>query len=137
LLADALAGRLDLVFGTLTTYLPVLRAGRVKAYAGTGETRSALVPEMPTFSEMGLPALSYSDWFALFGPKGTPRDVIAKLNAAAVEALADPAVRSRLTELGYDVFPREKQTPEALASLQKADAQKWWPIIEEFGLKVE
>jgi tripartite-type tricarboxylate transporter receptor subunit TctC len=86
---------------------------------------------------MGLPALSYSEWFGLFAPKGTPREIIGKLNAAAVEALADSAVQSRLVELGFEVFPRERQTPEALGALVKADAEKWWPIIKEFGIKAE
>jgi tripartite-type tricarboxylate transporter receptor subunit TctC len=86
---------------------------------------------------MGLPALSYSGWYGLFAPRGTPRDTISKLNAATVEALADPAVRSRLAELGYEAFPRERQTPEMLAALQKSHAEKWWPIIKEFGIKAE
>ena len=79
---------------------------------------------------MGLPALSYSTWVGLFAPKGTPKDIIDKLNAAAVEALADPAVRSRLVDLGPEIFPREQQTPEALGAMVKADAEKWWPIIK-------
>ena len=83
---------------------------------------------------MGLPALSYSFWYAFFAPKGTPKDIIAKINAATVEALADPAVRSRLADLGFDIFPREQQTPEALRPLVKADAEKWWPLIKEFGI---
>jgi tripartite-type tricarboxylate transporter receptor subunit TctC len=77
----------------------------------------AVAPDIPTFAEMGLPALSYSEWFGLFAPKGTPREIIGKLNAAAVEALADPAVRSRLVELGFEVFPRERQTPGSSARL--------------------
>jgi tripartite-type tricarboxylate transporter receptor subunit TctC len=88
-------------------------------------------------AEVGLPAVSYSTWMGFFAPKGTPRDVILKLNAATVQALADPAVRSRLADLGMEVFPLEKQTPEALAALQKADAEKWWPRIKEFGIKAE
>jgi tripartite-type tricarboxylate transporter receptor subunit TctC len=103
----------------------------------TSDTRLALAPDLPTFAEMGLPALSYSGWNGLFAPKGTPREIIDKLNAAAVEALADPAVRSRLIEFGAEIFPREQQTPEALSALQKADAEKWWPIIKEFGIKPE
>jgi tripartite-type tricarboxylate transporter receptor subunit TctC len=86
---------------------------------------------------MGLPALTYSGWGGLFAPKGTPKDIIGKLNAAAVEALADPTVRSRVADLGQEIFPRESQTPEALAALQKADAAKWWPIIKELGIKAE
>jgi tripartite-type tricarboxylate transporter receptor subunit TctC len=86
---------------------------------------------------MGLPALSFSTWFGLFAPKDTPKDIIAKLNSAAIEALADPGVRSRLSDQWLEVFPRERQTPEALAAMQKADADKWWPIIKDFGIKAE
>jgi tripartite-type tricarboxylate transporter receptor subunit TctC len=86
---------------------------------------------------MGLPALTFYAWIGLFVPKGTPRDIIRKLNAAVVEALADPAVRSRIIDLGYEVFPREKQTPEALGALVKADAAKWWPIIKDLGIKAQ
>jgi tripartite-type tricarboxylate transporter receptor subunit TctC len=88
-------------------------------------------------AEMGLPAISYSTWFGFFAPKGTPRDIISKLNAAAVEALADPATQSRFIDLGLEIFPRERQTPEALGALQRADAAKWWPLINEFGIKAE
>jgi tripartite-type tricarboxylate transporter receptor subunit TctC len=86
---------------------------------------------------MGLPAISWSTWFGLFAPKGTPKDIVGKLNAAAVEALADPAAQSRLVDLGVDIFPRERQTPEELGALVKANAAKWWPIIKEFGIKAE
>jgi tripartite-type tricarboxylate transporter receptor subunit TctC len=90
-----------------------------------------------TFGEMGLPALTFSAWNALFAPRGTPSDIIAKLNAAAVEALVDAAVRVRLIDLGFEIYPREQRTPEALGALVKADAEKWWPIIKEFGIKAE
>jgi len=86
---------------------------------------------------MGLPSLLFSTWFGLFATKGTPGDIIARLNAAVVEALADPAVRSQFGDLGFEIFPRERQTPEALAVLQRADAEKWWPLIKEFGIKAE
>ena len=86
---------------------------------------------------MGLPALSFGNWVALFAPKGTPKEIVDRLNAAAVEALADPAVRSRLVDFGFEVFPRERQTPEALGALVKAGAEKWWPIIKELGIKAE
>lgn len=134
---DLMAGQIDLAVGTLTSHLPQLRAGSEKAYAVAAEARSALAPDIPTFAEMGLAALTYSNWYALFAPRGTPKDIIGKLNAAAVEALADPAARSRLTELGYEPFPRERQSPEALAALQKAGAEQWWPVIRELGLKAE
>jgi tripartite-type tricarboxylate transporter receptor subunit TctC len=97
----------------------------------------ALAPDIPTFAEMGLPALSRTGWWGLFAPRDTPSDIVGRLNAAAVEALADPAVRSRFIELGYEFFPRERQTPEVLGALQKADAEKWWPIIKALGLKAE
>jgi tripartite-type tricarboxylate transporter receptor subunit TctC len=133
---DLAAGQIDLFLGT-SNELPLMRAGSIKAYAVTSDTRLAVAPDIPTFTEMGLPVVSYSSWVALFAPAGTPKDIIGALNAAAVEALADPALRSRFADLGLEVFPRERQTPEALAALQKADAAKWWPIIKEFGIKAE
>jgi tripartite-type tricarboxylate transporter receptor subunit TctC len=133
---DLMAGRIDLVFYTLDQ-LPLVRAGSIRAYALTSETRSTLAPDMPTFAELGLPALSYSVWGGLFAPGGTPKDIIGKLNAVAVEALADPAVQSRLFDLGVEIFPRERQTPEALGAMQKADIEKWWPIIRAAGIKAE
>jgi tripartite-type tricarboxylate transporter receptor subunit TctC len=135
-LQDLVAGRIDLLFGT-TDLLPLVRAGSIKVYAVTSDTRSAQAPDIPTFAEMGVPAVSLSSWIGLFAPRRTPRDIIGKLNAAAVEALADPLVRSRISDLGYDTVPRERQTPETLAGLQKADAEKWWPIVKELGIKAE
>jgi tripartite-type tricarboxylate transporter receptor subunit TctC len=114
-----------------------MRAGNIKVYALSSDTRWAVAPDIPTFAEMGLPALSYFDWFGLFAPTGTPPDIISKLNAAAVEALADPAVRSRLADLGMDIFPRERQTQEALGAPVKADAAKWCPIIKDSGIKAD
>ena len=102
-----------------------------------GDGRLALAPSIPTFGEMGLPAVSWSGWWGLFAPRSTPKDVIDKLNMAAVEALADPAVRSRLVELGLQVFPREHQTPEELRTLVRTNAEKWLPLIREFGISAE
>jgi tripartite-type tricarboxylate transporter receptor subunit TctC len=133
---DLLAGQIDLFFDA-PIQLSLMRSGSIQAYAVTGETRLAQAPDIPTFGEMGLAALSDSGWYGLFAPKGTSRDIISKLNAAVVAALANPAVRSRLGDLGMEIFPRERQTPEALAALVKADAEKWWPIIKEFGIKAE
>jgi tripartite-type tricarboxylate transporter receptor subunit TctC len=96
-----------------------------------------IAPEIPTAREMGWPLLSTSTWFGLFAPKGTPTDIVRQLNAAAVEALADAAVRSRFIELGYEFFPRDQQTPEAFAALLRADAEKWWPIIKELKIGAE
>jgi tripartite-type tricarboxylate transporter receptor subunit TctC len=133
---DLVAGQIDMFF-YVPDQLPLARGAGIKAYAVTSDTRLAVAPNIPTFAEMGLPALSYSVWFGFFAPRGTPKDIIGKLNAAAVEALADPAVRSRLADLGYDIFPREQQTSEALAALVKADSKKWWPLIKEFGITAE
>jgi tripartite-type tricarboxylate transporter receptor subunit TctC len=133
---DLVPGQIDLAIGT-PLQLPLVRAGNMKAYAVTSDARLALAPDIPTFAEMGLPALSFSGWGGFFAPKGTSRDIIAKLNAAVVEALADGAVRSRLTDLGEEIFPRDQQTPEALGTLVKADAEKWWPIIKELRIKAD
>jgi tripartite-type tricarboxylate transporter receptor subunit TctC len=131
---DLAAGQIDLWFGA-PEQLPLVRAGSIRAYAVTSDARLAQAPDIPTIGEMGLQALSFSSWNGFFAPRGTPKDIIGKLNAAAVEALADPAVRSRLAGLGVEVFPREQQTPEALAALVKSDDEKWWPIIKELGIK--
>jgi tripartite-type tricarboxylate transporter receptor subunit TctC len=133
---DLVAGQIDLAFSAPSD-LPLMRAGSIKAYAVAGDARLALAPDIPTFGEMGLPALSFSAWFGLFAPRGTPREIIGRLDAAAVEALADPAVRSRFVDLGMEVFPRDQQTPEALGALVKAGADKWWPIIKELRIKAE
>jgi tripartite-type tricarboxylate transporter receptor subunit TctC len=133
---DLVAGQIDVTFAN-QDQLPQMRAGRVKAFAVTSDRRLASAPDIPTFAERGLPAVSYSAWDGLFAPKRTPKDIIGRLNAAAVEALADPAVRSQLVDLGYDIFPPEKQTPEALGALVKADAAKRWPIIKAAGIRAE
>jgi len=135
-LQDLAAGRIDFFFDS-AVQLPFTRAGNIKAYAVTSDARLAQAPDIPTISEMGLPSLSSSGWNALFAPKNVPQEIIGKLNAAAVEALADQQVRSRLADLGFEVYPRERQTPEALNALRKAEAEKWWPIIRELGIKAE
>jgi tripartite-type tricarboxylate transporter receptor subunit TctC len=135
-LQDLVAGQIDLLF-VAPDVLPLVRAGSVKAYAVTSDTRLPQAPELPTFADAGLPALSYGAWHALFAPKGTPKEIIDRLNAAAVQAMADPVVQSRLANLGCQVFPPERQTPEALGALVKADAEKWWPLIKEFGIRAE
>jgi tripartite-type tricarboxylate transporter receptor subunit TctC len=133
---DLVAGQIDLFFGT-PDQLPLMRTGSIKAYAVTSDTRLAAAPDIPTVAEMGLPKLFWSAWAGLFAPRGTPRDIIGKLNAAAAEALVDPAVRSLIVDFGYEIFPRERQTPEVLGRLVKADAEKWWPIIKELGIRGE
>ena len=132
---DLVADQIDVLFGNVDQ-LSLARAGSIKAYAVTSDTRLPAAPDIPTFREMGLPALSYPIWVGLFAPKGTPKAIIDKLNTAVVEALADAAVRSR-ADLLPEIAPRERQTPEALGALQRADAEKWWPIIKELGIKAE
>jgi len=136
IMQDLVAGQIDLTIGT-PDELQSVRAGSLKAYAVTSEKRWAVAPDIPTFAEMGLPALSFAQWLGLFVPKGTPKDIIGKLNGAVVETLADRATQSRLADLGFEIFPRERQTPEALGTLQKAGAEKWWPLIKQFGIKTD
>jgi tripartite-type tricarboxylate transporter receptor subunit TctC len=134
---DLLAGQIDMIIDDPTNSLPHVRAGRIKAFAVTAKNRLASAPDIPTVDEAGLPGFYFSRWHALWAPKGTPKDVIAKLNAAVVGALADPVVRSRLADLGQEIFPREQQTPAALGAYHKAEIEKWWPIIKAAGIKVE
>src|SRR5712691_3151053 len=117
--------------------LALQRAGLLRAYAVTGSARLTSAPDIPTVDEAGLAELHISVWGGVFAPKGTPQNVIAKLNAALVDALADPAVRQKFVDLGQEIFPREQQTPEALAALQKAEIEKWWPIIKAANVKGE
>jgi tripartite-type tricarboxylate transporter receptor subunit TctC len=136
-MTDLMSGMVDLLVVQGAVALPQVRAGTVKALANLSEKRSASMPEIPTADETGVPGLYMSGWFGFFAPKGTPKDVIAKLNAATVEALADPALQKRFAELGLDVASREQQTPAGLAALQKAEIVKWWPIIKDAGIGVQ
>jgi tripartite-type tricarboxylate transporter receptor subunit TctC len=134
---DLLAGRIDLLFDQPSDAVPQIRSGTIKGYAVTASIRAAVAPDIPTVDEAGLPGLHISPWHSLWLPKGTPPAVIAKLNAAAIDALADPAVRKRLGDVGQDIVPREQQTPEALAAYYKSETDKWWPIIKAAGIKAE
>jgi tripartite-type tricarboxylate transporter receptor subunit TctC len=134
---DLLAGQIDLIFADQTTSLPQARSGNIKAFAVTAKNRLASAPNIPTVDEAGLPGFYVTFWKGLWVPKRTPTNIITKLNAAVVEALADPAVRARLGDLGEEIPPREQQTPGALAAFQKAEIEKWWPIIKEFNIKAE
>jgi len=134
---DLAAGQIDFMIDLAANALPHVRAGSIKAYAVTDKRRLPSAPEIPTVDEAGVPGLHVSTWFGLWGTKGTPKTVVTKLNAALVEALADPAVRKRFADLGQEMFPREQQTPQALAAFHKAEIEKWWPIIKAAGIKAE
>jgi tripartite-type tricarboxylate transporter receptor subunit TctC len=133
-MTDLISGTVDLLVVQGAVALPQIRGGKIKALANLSPQRSASMPDIPTADETGVPGLYMSGWFGFFAPKGTPKEIIAKLNAATVEALADPAVQKRFTEFGLDVAPRAQQTPEGLAAFQKAEIDKWWPIIKDAGI---
>src|SRR4249919_889900 len=136
-MTDLVSGQVDLLVVQGAVALPQIRGGKIKAIANLSPQRSASMSDIPTSDESGVPGLYMSGWFGFFAPKGTPKDVIATLNSAMVQALAEPAVRSRFTELGLDVASREQQTPEGLAAFQKAEIEKWWPIIKESGIQAQ
>lgn len=136
-MTDLLSGQVDLLVVQAAAALPQVRSGTIKAIANLSPRRSQAVPDIPTSDEGGVPGLYMSGWFGLFAPAGTPKEVIAKLNAAMVQTLADPAVRARFADLGLDVASREQQTPEGLAAFHKAEIEKWWPIIKDANVKAE
>jgi tripartite-type tricarboxylate transporter receptor subunit TctC len=136
-MTDLISGQVDLLVVQAAVSLPQVQAGTIKAIANLSPQRSPALPNIPTSDEGGVPGLYMSGWFGFFGPKGMPKDVVARLNGAMVEALADPAVRKRYSELGLDIAAREQQTPEGLAAFLKAEIDKWWPIIRAAGIRAE
>ena len=136
-LNDLVAGQIDLIIDQTSNSINQVRAAKIRAYAVTDSKRVPTAPEIPTVDEAGLPGFYMTLWSGLWVPKGTPKVAIARLNSAVVEALADPAVRERFTQLGLAEPPRSLQTPEALGTFQKAEIEKWWPIIKAAGIKAE
>jgi tripartite-type tricarboxylate transporter receptor subunit TctC len=137
-LNDVVAGHITLFFDQLTGgSVAMYRSGKIRPFAVMAKTRLPAAPDIPTVDEAGLPDLYVSTWYGLWAPKATPKDIIAKLNAAVVEALADPELRKQLDAQAAQIPPREQQTPAALAAHQKAEIAKWWPIIKAASIKVE
>ena len=134
---DLVAGQIDLMISDPVVALAQLRTGTIKAYGVTTKTRVPSAPDIPTLDEAGLPGFNISQWHGLWLPKGTPKNIIARLNAAVTSALADPMMQARLADLAQETFPRDQQTPEALGAFQKAEIEKWWPIIKAAGIRAE
>jgi tripartite-type tricarboxylate transporter receptor subunit TctC len=134
---DLVAGQIDMIVDQTSNSINQVRAGSIKAYVVSDEKRLAGAPDVPTAAEAGLPAFQVAVWNGFWLPKGTPKDVTAKLSAAVIEALADTTVRKRLADLGLDIPPPAQQTPEALGKYHKAEIEKWWPIIKAANIKPE
>jgi tripartite-type tricarboxylate transporter receptor subunit TctC len=132
---DLVAGQIDMMIEPSSNFVAQVQADTVRALAVTSKTRHPGMPNVPTVDEAGLPGFYVSIWFGLWAPKDTPKDIIAKLNAAAVAALADPDMQAKLGKLGQQVSSRNQQTPEALGVLQRAEADKWWPIIKAANIR--
>ncbi len=136
-LNDLVGGQIDIIVDQASNSMAQIRAGTIRAYAISAKERLAAAPDIPTADEAGLPGFYMTLWSGFWVPKGTPRDIIGKLNAAVVEALADDGVRKRLNDLGLEIPPREQLTPEALGAFQKSETAKWWPIIKAANIKGE
>ncbi|HEX5213102.1 MAG TPA: tripartite tricarboxylate transporter substrate binding protein BugD [Pseudolabrys sp.] len=136
-LLDLVSGHIDLIVDQASNSLAQVKAGKIRAYAITAPTRLAAAPDIPTVDEAGLKGFYIELWSGLWVPKGTPKEIVAKLNAAAVKTLTDPTVKKRLGEMGLQIPPRDKLTPEALSAHQQAEVKKWWPMIKAANIKVE
>jgi tripartite-type tricarboxylate transporter receptor subunit TctC len=136
-LNDLVAGQIDIIVDQLSNSINQVRAGTIRGYAVTDSKRAEQAADIPTVDEAGLPGFHMTLWSGLWVPKGTPKEIVAKLNAAAVEALSDPAVRKQLENLGLQMRPLDQLSPEALGAWQKAEIAKWWPMIKAANVKVE
>ena len=136
-LQDLIGGQIDMMVDQMSNSLPHLRGGKIRAYAVTAKARSGAAPEIPTVDEAGLPGFYISIWYGIWVPRGTPKEAVAKLNAAVAYALADATVRLRLADLGLEIVPPAQQTPEALGAHHKAEIEKWWPIIKAAGVRID
>src|SRR5882724_5029724 len=134
---DLVSGQVDIMFDQGANALGQVRNGAIKAYAVLSKDRWSALPDVPSIEEAGVRSFYVSYWHGLWAPKGTPKEIIARLNAAVVSALADTTVRARLAEIGQEVWPREQQTPDALAAFHRVETEKWWPIIRASNLKAE
>ena len=134
---DLVAGQIDFFCAEASQTLSFLRSGAIRPFAVMSKERWPAAPDVPTMDEVGVSGMYISFWHGLWVPKGTPSDIVAKLNGSVVETLADPTVRQRLTDLGQVIATREEQTPEALAAFHKAEIQQWWPIIKAANVKPE
>jgi tripartite-type tricarboxylate transporter receptor subunit TctC len=138
IMQDLLGGQIQLAFLNPATASPHVRSGVIKAVGVTSPQRMKILPDVPTMAEAGFPGgMEFSLWTAIFAPKGTPKDIVAKVNQAVVAALAEPRVRELFAKQGVDIAPREKQSPESLAAIQRTEIKKWWPIIEASGIKAQ
>ena len=136
-LQDLMAGQIDIMFDQAANSIPQVQAGKIKAFAVTAKQRLKAMPDIPTVDEAGLPGLYIEVWHGLWAPKGTPKEVTAKLSAAILEALTDPQVREKFAALGQDIPPPAQQTAEALRAHHKAEIELWWPLIKAAGIKIE
>lgn len=135
--AALLAGQIDVMLNTPAISVAQMKAGQIKVYAVTSKNRIAMAPDVPTTDEAGLPGFYFTFWHALWAPKGTPKEIVTKLNGALRTALANPSTRKKLIDLAQEIFPPEEQSPEALRKFQQAEIDKWWPIIKEAGIKAQ